>query len=94
MKLTIEAAFDQSRISKNLQMVRDCPRSDPLKSADLAAIHLFPRGNGLEDTEAGVVSQGFRNPLNLRAIHSCYDARPRGRSKPKKVCRHVGTTPL
>ncbi len=52
--------------------MRNGCRGDAAQGNDFAAIHLCLGGDGLKDSEAGFVGQGFRYFFNLRAFHgSC-----------------------
>jgi hypothetical protein len=71
-KLTIAPAFDQSGRSEDPQVVGDGPGRDTLKSDEFAAIQSFPRRDGLQDSQAGLVRQGFGDCLNLRPLHASF----------------------
>jgi hypothetical protein len=68
-ELPFAAAGDEPGFAQNLEMVRDGCGGNAAHRNDLAAIHLLGPRDGLKNPEAGLVGQGFRYFLNLRAIH-------------------------
>src|SRR6266699_2263428 len=68
-ELPLAAAGDQPGFAENLEMVGDGCGSDPAHGNDFSAIHMFDAGDGLKNSEPGLVGQSFRYFLNLRAVH-------------------------
>ncbi len=64
-ELPLAAAGDQPGFAENLEMVGDGCGSDPAHGNDFSAIHMFDAGDGLKNSEPGLVGQGFGAPENL-----------------------------
>lgn len=69
-KQSMLARFDETSILKYLEMMRHSSRRHPPQGDDFAAIHLFPGGDGLKNSEPGFIRQRLGDLLNLRAVHS------------------------
>ena len=68
-ELPLTAAGDQPGFAEDFEMVRDRRGGDAAHRDDLAAGHLACARNGLKDTEAGLVGQGFGYFVDLGTFH-------------------------
>ena len=68
-ELAFAVASDQSGIVQYFQMMGNRGGSDTPQRDDFPAIHVFAGGNGLENSEASWVGQGFRNLFDFDSIH-------------------------
>jgi hypothetical protein len=68
-KLAFAAALDQPCFIQNLEVMRDRGGGHFLHRDDLAAIHLFLRGDLFKDPEARLIGKGLRYFFDLGSIH-------------------------
>src|SRR6202023_3888304 len=68
-ELTFTAASDQPRLVQDLQMVRNCCAGHAADRDNVTTVHLLACRDGLEDSETGLVAQGFRYFSDLGPLH-------------------------